>query len=309
VDLDEFEHADELGPWQIGQEIGRGSNGVVHAATDRATGEKRAVKLLRPDGHADAAGDALVLREIDHCIALRHPGVVRSYAGGRAASGYFLVMELCEGGNLASAVVRNGPLPAATALSLFLVMLSGLEYAHSLPRQVMTKRGLINVTGLVHRDLKPANIFITDDSHAKVGDFGLAKAFEAAGLSGLTQSGFTAGTPAFMPRQQLLDYKYVSPAVDVWAAAASLYYALSGHSPRDFPPGRDPWRVVWDTPAVPLAHRDATVPLALERVLDHALADEKDDLPFATASDFRQAIEAACRTDQIQARTDRGHHD
>jgi serine/threonine protein kinase len=302
VDLiDEFEHADELRPWQIEQEIGRGSNGVVHAAIDRVTGEKRAVKLLRPDGHADAAGDALVLREIGHCIALRHSSVVRSYAGGRAASGYFLVMELCEGGNLASAVARNGPLPAATALPLFLGVLSGLEYAHSLPVQVMTQSGLISVTGLVHRDLKPANIFLTDDSNAKVGDFGLAKAFEAAGISGLTQSGFTAGTPAFMPRQQLLDYKYASPAVDVWAVAASLYYALTGHSPRDFPPGRDPWRVVWDTPAVPLAYRGAIVPAALEHVLDHALQDEEDDLPFATASDFRQAIEAAFRTD-------RGHH-
>jgi serine/threonine protein kinase len=297
--IDEVIGADELRPWKLGQEIGRGATGVVYTATDRETGEKRAVKLIRPDGRPDGNADVYVRREIGNCVSLRHASVVRSFAGGRVGPGYFIVMELCDGGSLESAVTRGRPLPASEAVPLFLDVLTGLEYAHSLPVRAMTTHGPLNVTGLVHRDLKPANIFLAGGSHAKVGDFGLAKAFEAAGLSGLTQTGTAAGTPAFMPRQQLLDYKYAPPAVDVWAAAASLYFALSGYSPRDFPPGKDPWRVVWDTSPVPLRQRGAAVPVALGRALDEALADEKDDLPYPTAGEFRQVIMAACQADGL----------
>lgn len=303
VDLiDEMSGADELRPWELGDEIGRGANGVVYAAVDRVTGERRAVKLIRPDSRPDGSDDAYVLREIGHCVSLKHPSLVRTYAGGGAGAGYFLVMELCQGGSLESAIASAGPLPAASAVPLFLDVLSGLEYAHSLPVRAITTHGPLNVTGLVHRDLKPANILIAGSSQPKIGDFGLAKAFEAAGLSGLTRTGSAAGTPAFMPRQQLLDYKYASPSVDVWASAASLYYALSGHPPRDFPPGRDPWRVVWDTVPVPLAERGVVVPPRLAQALDDALADGEDDLPHSTVGEFRRAVTAACRADGIAAR-------
>jgi serine/threonine protein kinase len=63
---------------------------------------------------------------------------------------------------------------------------------------------------------------------AKVGDYGLAKAFDAAGLSGQTRTGSMAGTPHFMPRQQVVNFKYARPEVDVWAMAASLYNILAG---------------------------------------------------------------------------------
>ena len=76
---------------------------------------------------------------------------------------------------------------------------------------------------------------------AKVGDYGLSKAFDLAGLSGQTCTGAVAGTPAFLPRQQVINFKYARPEVDVWAAAAFLYYLLTVRPPREFPPGMDPW--------------------------------------------------------------------
>lgn len=82
---------------------------------------------------------------------------------------------------------------------------------------------LLQANGVVHRDLKPDNIFLMRDGDAfvaKVTDFGLAKAVGFADLSGLTATGSGAGTPIHMPRQQLLDFTYAKPAVDVWAAAA-----------------------------------------------------------------------------------------
>lgn len=298
--IDEIQNAPELRAWEFGRQLGSGATGSVHAATERATGARRAIKLVSANDQPDAVADARVRREIDNCLFLLHPNVVRGYCGGRAGLTYFLVMELCAGGNLHSAVAHGRPLDPRSAVLLFLDVLSGLEYAHSAQVEVLGPRGPMTVTGLVHRDVKPQNIFLVYSSRAKVGDFGLAKAFEAAGISGLTRTGSAAGTPAFMPRQQLLDYKYAPPAVDVWAAAASLYFALSGFTPRDFPEGRDPWRIVWDTPPVPLARRGVAVPPALAAVLDGALADERDELPYATVAEFRQAVEAACQEDGLE---------
>ena len=80
--IDEVSDADELRPWKLGQEIGRGATGVVYAATDVETGEKRAIKLILPAGHPATGEEAHMLREIDTCVTLRHPNMVRGYAGG-----------------------------------------------------------------------------------------------------------------------------------------------------------------------------------------------------------------------------------
>ena len=90
-----------------------------------------------------------------------------------------------------------------------------------------------------------------EDVVVKIGDYGLAKAFDLAGMSGLSATGAAAGTPVFMPRQQLIDYKYAKPPVDVWAMAASLYYMLTLKYPRDFEKGKDPWQIVLQTDAIP----------------------------------------------------------
>ena len=89
--------------------------------------------------------------------------------------------------------------------------------------------------GLSHRDLKPGNIFLANvggKQVAKIGDYRLSKAFDQEGLSGQTMSGNVVGTPYFRSRQQVVDYKYAQPDVDVWAAAGCLYVMITGYSSR-----------------------------------------------------------------------------
>jgi len=125
---------------------------------------------------------------------------------------------------------------------------------------------------------------------AKISDFGLANAFDRAGLSGQTRTGSTAGTPVFMPRQQVINFKYAQPEVDVWAAAASLYNMVTGVFPRDFPRGKDPWQMVLQSQPVPIRQRNSAIPKRVAEVIDLALVD-KPHLHFKTAAAFKQALE------------------
>jgi serine/threonine protein kinase len=145
----------------------------------------------------------------------------------------------------------------------------------------------------VHRDLSPHNILLDETdgapSTAKVADFGLAKAFDQAGLSGLTRTGVAAGKPWFVPRQQVINFRDASPAVDVWATAACLYHALTAEYPRDFPRGKDPWQVILQTEPVPIRQREPGISPALAEVIDTALR-EQPAIGFATAAEFREAL-------------------
>ncbi len=95
-------------------------------------------------------------------------------------------------------------------------------------------------------------------------------------------------TPVFIPRQQVLEFKYAKPEVDVWAAAASLYYMLTGDLPRDFS-GNDIFLVVLRNDPVPIRDRDPNIPKKLAEVIDLGLV-EKPEIYFKSANQFKQAL-------------------
>jgi serine/threonine protein kinase len=101
-----------------------------------------------------------------------------------------------------------------------------------------------------------------------------------------------------MPRQQVLDYKYAAADVDVWAAAATLYFMLTASFPRDFPTPADRWRVVWNTDPVPVSDRVASIPPTIAAVLDSTL-DDRENLSFTTAEDLADALDRASEADGI----------
>ena len=292
---DADERLGQLGQWQIGEELGRGGYGVVYQAVDRDSGEYRAIKLIRPQQAPDTRDEALIRRELDNGRSMVHRNIVSTYASGRTDDIYFLVMEFCAGGNVAQTVKSQGPFGAEEAVQMTFDVLAGLEYAHSATVTAVTADGqLIPTVGLVHRDIKPQNVLIDTGGGNrvyKVADFGLAKAFGLAGMSRITLTGTKAGTVWFMCRHQVINFKRAKPEADIWAAAATLYYALTGFLTRDFPPGRDPWRVVSMTQPVPIAARGVKVPDRLARVVDEALRD-RPEIRYQTSAEFRAALEA-----------------
>ena len=220
------------------KQLGEGGMGEVWLVEEEAKKKRYALKTMRPQVAADRLAKETFLREALLGEALDHRNVIKVYKTGAESGVFYILMEFCGGGSVDRYIAASGgKLPLDVATYIILQVLDGLEYAHHADVQVKCGPGMQNAKGIVHRDLKPANIFLADSNRypqAKVADFGLAKAFETAGLSNHTRTGTSAGTPEFQPRQQIKDFRFSKPEVDVWAAAASYYSMLTGCIPKEY---------------------------------------------------------------------------
>ncbi|MFF7633126.1 protein kinase [Kitasatospora sp. NPDC008050] len=265
------------------RELGRGGMGAVYLARQQATGREVALKVMLPKVATNQVARARFLREVVITQDLRHPNIATLHDAGFAGGTFYLTTEFCPDGSLDQLVARRGGrLPVDEAVRLFAQALEGLAHAHD--------------RSVVHRDLSPANILLHREADgsltAKISDFGIAKAFDMAGLSGLTLTGATAGKPSFVPRQQIVDFRQATPAMDLWSLAASLYWTLTGRVPREFPAKQDPWLAVLRSPAVPIRERAPELPGPLAEVIDRALT-EQPRIGFEHAAELRRALLAA----------------
>lgn len=243
--------------YELLTELGRGGMGVVYAARNETTGERVAVKVIRD---AALAGDDERRRfriEAEATARLDHPNVVKVFAVGEHAGRPFLVMELVDGGTLAT-LLAGGPMPVTAAAELIRTVAQAVAHAHG--------------RGVVHRDLKPANVLLADGP--KVADFGLAKRLDTDSTA-WTRDGAVLGTPCYMaPEQARGQVRQVGPAADVYALGAILFEALIGRPPHY----SDSWaevvyRVQHDDP-IPPARVRPDVPPDLDAVCLKCL--EKD---------------------------------
>ncbi len=267
-----------LAGWEYVRVLGLGGMGAVALLRRPDDDQLIALKIMRPQASASARDGDWFRREVENTKALDHPNIVRFWFSRCARAPFFFALEYCPGGSLAAYACRQGgKLSVRQAINFVLQALDGLEYAHQ--AIVPFSQTKTSSRGLVHRDLKPDNLFLTGPVAApvvKVGDFGLAKAFEFAGYSGFTQSGLAAGSAGYIPRQQATDFKYVKPDADVWAMAATLYNLLTGTTPRDFKAGIHPLLAVLEQPVVSILQRDPTLPAPLAALVDEALIDVPD---------------------------------
>ena len=257
------------------KELGRGGFGAVYQARRKNDGAQVAIKVML--SQADASEDAVLRfkREMDVNRQLDHPNIVRFIESGSHKGAFYFVMELCDGGSLMDLFRRNkGPLTPEQLMPHALKALEGLAYAHS--------------KGFVHRDIKPGNILI-HKGVARVADFGMSKSFQLAGLSGMSSTGKTAGTPVFMPPEQIVNFTYVKPVSDVFSIGATMYYLLTGEFPFEFPAKRDPIDVLLNDDVVAIRKRVPSVPKALAAAIDRAVTKKHKDR-FINATELLKAF-------------------
>ena len=218
----------QLGPYKIGQRLGRGGMGAVYEAVDTTSGRTVAVKVLASHLSEDAGLRRRFESEIDALKNLRHPGIVRLIAFGEQDEQPYFAMELVRGRSLEQ-LLRDGrrftwreTIAKATEIS------RALKAAHDV--------------GIVHRDLKPANLLIADVAQTattgpqalaretitvKLADFGIAKLF---GGQSHTAHGHVVGTAEYMAPEQAMG-KPLDHRADLYALGLVMYAMLTGAPP------------------------------------------------------------------------------
>ena len=187
--------------------------GVVYQAHDPRLKRTVAIKLLPPDLTRDETAKQRFLQEAQAASALDHPNICTIHEINETDDGQlYLVMAHYEGETLKERIAR-GPLNLDDAIDIATQVGQGLAEAHG--------------AGIVHRDIKPANLLVTKSGVVKILDFGLAK---LAGTEGVTQTGTTVGTVAYMSPEQARGQK-VDHRTDIWSLGVVLYEMLAGTPP------------------------------------------------------------------------------
>jgi serine/threonine-protein kinase len=263
---------DQLGPYRIEKQIGRGGMGSVYAGVNEETGERAAIKVLSPAFADDPGFRSRFLTEIETLKQLRHKNIVRLRGDGEQDGQLFYVMELVEGRSLQEELQAGHKYDWKETAEIAIQICQALKHAHD--------------NGVIHRDLKPANLLRSPEDLIKLTDFGIAKLF---GGMQLTAAGSVVGTADFMSPEQAegLGVTYRS---DLYSLGAVMFTLLARRPPFG---GASLPQVVHNLrfEAAPSVRRFAPkVPAELEQIIDQLLCKDPEDrvaTPLVLANQLR----------------------
>jgi serine/threonine protein kinase len=214
-----------LAHYKVLEELSRGGMGIVYRAVDVNLDREVALKVLPPELVADPERKHRFLHEAKAAAKLEHPHIGVVYEVDEVEGVTFIVMELIHCEKLQD-VLEQKRLSLSRSIDLATEVAEGMALAHD--------------KGVVHRDLKPANIMVTEEGHAKIIDFGLAKLVEPLGgtdseaptaLKGETDPGKVMGTVSYMSpeqaRGQTIDHRS-----DIFSFGIVLHELVTGRTPK-----------------------------------------------------------------------------
>ena len=203
----------ELNGYRIVGCVGRGGMAVVYEATELATGERVALKMMSHRLVYQPGAFSRFEREARIVEPLHHVNIARLKGHFPAFRTEFIVMEFCEGATLGDLLTRHGPFPEDQARRVLGQLAGALSFVHE--------------HGVVHRDLKPGNVMLSPSGSIKLMDFGLAKEDRKVTEDTATQTGTILGTPLYMPPGQMTGEE-TGPKIDVYSFACIAYELVAG---------------------------------------------------------------------------------
>ncbi|MBM4394190.1 MAG: protein kinase [Deltaproteobacteria bacterium] len=241
--------------YRITRRLGEGGTAIVYLAQDRKLKREVVLKFLSNPSLPGELAEDYFQREAEIVAGMSHPHIVRVFDLGSADGRPYIVMEYIEGDSLEGVLAREAKrgMAVADVARMATELGDALAYAHA--RQV------------IHRDLKPGNIMILPDGHAKLMDFGMAKALQV----NRSRSTYICGTPDYMSPEQEIGLD-LTPASDIYSFGLVLLEALLGNLP-----------TASTARTARLSRLDAlersAMPEPVKRVIARCLALEPDDRP------------------------------
>jgi serine/threonine protein kinase len=279
--------ARELGSYRLVAKLGAGGMGEVWRAEHRLLARSAAIKLIRQEALHDPASVEEVRerfrREAQTLASMKSRHTIGIYDYGVTNEGvFYYVMELLDGLDLESLVVRFGAQPAARVIRLLVHACASLAEAHD--------------AGMLHRDIKPPNLFVCRAADevdiVKLLDFGIVQTLNEAPAKmvalkpsplvtpKLTQIGAMLGTPGFMAPEQILGMQLDGRA-DLYALGCVAWWLLAGREifAREAGEAKLLHKHIYDELPPLRSQVSSWVPPELEAILASCLAKDVESRP------------------------------
>lgn len=258
---------DQIGPYEIVGEIGRGGMATVYKAYHEKLDRHVAIKFMHQTFLQDDDFHARFQREARIVARLEHPSIVPIYDYSEHNGIPYLVMKYIDGMTLKRKAIKTGLTLEETA-NILQDVADALDYAHD--------------NGVLHRDMKPSNILIDRDGRPYITDFGLARIADAG--SSTISHDMLLGTPYYISPEQAQGMTDLDSRADIYSLGVMLYELVAGRVPFS---ADTPYAIVHShihSPVVPPSEHNDELSPEIDDVLDVALAkDRKDRYPTARA--------------------------
>ncbi|HET9270148.1 MAG TPA: serine/threonine-protein kinase [Vicinamibacterales bacterium] len=269
----------QIGPYDIHQEIGRGGMAVVFLATDTSTGQRVALRTVPGYTAPDVLAAEHRGAELQEQFCRVSGFVPQVYKYGTESDYFYVAMEYLDGENLSQAI-RRGPLNETRALAVAIELCRFLEDARGFTWTVEGRE----VRHLLHGDLTPANVRLTSDGRVKVLDFGIAKALSMSRK--VTRNDF--GSLAYLSPERIESGGEMDATDGFWALGVMLYEMLKGAPPFAAPDTRRLERVIMSRRPAPLL--EGVCPTGLQGIVAKLLGPTPADR-YPSAEAIRHDLE------------------
>ena len=263
----------QLENYSLEQEIGRGDLTIVYQAHRKSDGAVVAVKIVPPQFTFDETFARRFNDAARQAIKLEHPNIVRTYEAGQEEDVLYIVREYIYARTLAQAIEEDGPFSAQRMLRVAEQVASALDYAHQ--RSIM------------HGDLSAKRVYIGDNDHVIVADFGQTQAM--AGTS-LVKQGFAVGVPETTAPERVHGQS-PSRQSDLYSLGILCYQMLAADPPFKGTPTAVLHAQAYEQPR-PVHLINSSISIALSETISRMLA-KGSELRYITGAEFSRALGVA----------------